>query len=162
MESIQLKPIGIIETPYDEPHNIPIQGTFESDEVEGCCVINKELQEGLKDLEHFSHAILIYFFHKTNDEKIIAKPFLEPIEHGIFAIRSPYRPNKIGISIVKIKKIVDNNLFFTEVDMLNGTPLLDIKPYVKHFDSREKTISGWIDKHFEKGNIPDQTILNRK
>ena len=158
MEEITVKPIGIINTPFKDQKNIPIQGCFEGND-EGVCTILDKYSDGLIDLKDFSHAILIYHFHKTKEERIKAKPYLEQVEHGVFAIRSPYRPNKIGISIVKIKKIVDNKLFFTEVDMLDGTPLLDIKPYVKHFDSRENVKSGWIDKHFKNGNIPEQTIL---
>ena len=77
-----------------------------------------------------------------------SKPFLENLEHGIFAIRSPHRPNHIGISIVKIERIDGNKLYFSEVDMLNQTPVLDIKPYVKYFDSRDNIKSGWIEKHF--------------
>ena len=90
---------------------------------------------------------------------MISQPFLEDEKHGIFAIRSPHRPNHIGISIVKIKSITENKVYFTEVDMLDKTPLLDIKPFVKQFDNREDVISGWVDKHFENDIIPDRTIL---
>ncbi len=112
--------------------------------------------DGLKDLDGFSHAILIYYFHRSQREEIEGRPFLEQEKHGIFAIRSPHRPNHIGLSVVKIKNIQDNCMYFTEVDVLDGTPLLDIKPYVKYFDSRDNVISGWLDKHFADGKIPDQ------
>ena len=158
MKEIVVNPIGIINTPFKDKKNIPIQGCFDKN-IEGVCNILDEYSDGLCDLEGFSHAILIYHFHKTNEVKIKAKPYLESVEHGIFAIRSPHRPNKIGVSIVKIERIVENKLFFTEVDMLDGTPLLDIKPFVKHFDNRDNVKSGWIDKHFKNGNIPEQTIL---
>ncbi len=160
MDKIIVNPIGVINTPYKDQDNIPIQGCFKEN-VEGVCVIDNNYLEGLCDLDGFSHAILIYHFHKVMDEKIMAKPYLESVKHGIFSIRSPYRPNKIGISVVKIKRIVANKLFFSEVDMLDGTPLIDIKPFVKHFDNREDVKSGWIDKHFADGNIPDETILNK-
>ena len=78
----------------------------------------------------------------------------------MFAIRSPHRPNHIGLSIVEIKKIRGNKLFFTGVDMLDGTPLLDIKPYVGYFDSRENVVSGWLDKHFKNGKIPEKLTVN--
>ena len=159
MEEITVNPIGIINTPFKDQKNIPIQGCFDKNH-EGVCTIFDKYSDGLIDLKDFSHAILIYHFHKIKEEKIIAKPYLESVEHGVFAIRSPYRPNKIGFSIVKINKIIDNKLFFSEVDMLDGTPLLDIKPFVKHFDNRENVKCGWIDKHFENGNIPKQTILH--
>ena len=158
MKKIVLNPIGIINTPFKDQKDIPIQGCF--DKIpKGVCEVSDKYIDGLIDLQEFSHAILIYYFHKVKEEKIKAKPYLESVEHGVFAIRSPYRPNKIGISIVKIEKIVDNKLFFSEVDMLDGTPLIDIKPFVKHFDNRNNVKSGWIDKHFENGNIPEQTIL---
>ena len=158
IDQINLKPIGIIRTPYADPKDIPIQGIFKS-QVEGCAKLKPEYVPGLKDLNEFSHAILLYFFHRSTTEHLEGQPFLESVNHGIFAIRSPHRPNHIGLSIVKIKAIQDNKIYFTEVDMLDGTPLLDIKPYSKHFDRREDVISGWMDKHFIDGNIPDQTIL---
>lgn len=158
MIEITLKSIGVIKTPYKEPKNIPIQGCFDAD-VEAICVLDDIYKDGLKDLDGFSHAILIYYFHKAKETKIVAQPFLEPIEHGVFSIRSPSRPNKIGFTVVKISRIIENELYFTDVDMLNDTPLLDIKPFVKQFDNRENTKAGWIDKHFKNGNIPSQTIL---
>lgn len=155
---IILKSIGIIHTPYKEPRGIPIQGRFEKD-VTGQAEVFVEYQDGLKDIENFSHIILIYYFDRSKDEKLIGKPFLEDERHGIFAIRSPHRPNHIGLSIVKLHKVDGNIVTFSEVDMLNGTPLLDIKPYVSHFDSRENVKNGWIDKHLRNGNIPQRTKL---
>lgn len=159
-KDITVKPIGIIHSPYKGTKDIPIQGKFK-DQVEAFVEVDKKYQEGLIDLEHFSHAILIYHFHESKEEAITARPLLETEEHGIFSIRSPYRPNHIGISIVKIKSIKDNLLYFTEVDVFDQTPVIDIKPYVKHFDHRENVKSGWIDKHFENGIIPEQTILKK-
>lgn len=161
MNRIELQPIGKIETPYNKAIKMPIQGRFE-DGVIGCCHLFSKFEKGLAGLEKFSHAILIYQFHKSETEKIEARPFLENQTHGIFAIRSPNRPNRIGISIVKIKEIKKNKLFFTEVDMFNGSPLIDIKPFVKHFDNRENVKSGWLDKHFKNGNIPNKTIINKE
>ena len=158
MEKIELSPIGIIHTPYKESKNIPIQGAFKTD-VEGRVELKPEFEAGLKDLDGFSHAILVYYFHLAHEVKLQGKPFLEDETHGIFAIRGPNRPNHLGISIVKIVKIENNQLFFREVDMLDGTPLLDIKPYSKHFDSREDVVSGWIDKHFLDNVVPARTIL---
>ena len=161
MKKIELSQIGVIHSPFKDAQNIPIQASFGND-TEASCELFDPYIEGLKDLEGFSHAILIYHFHKCNEEKLVAKPYLEDEEHGIFAIRSPYRPNKIGFSIVKIKNIIGNTIHFTEVDMLDGTPILDIKPYVAHFDSRQNTKAGWIDKHFMDGEIPEQVILKEK
>lgn len=154
---IHINPIGIIRSPYKNGEGIPIQGRFKTD-VEAFVELKEEFRAGLKDLDGFSHAILIYHFHKQNEEQISGRPYLEEEEHGIFAIRSPNRPNHIGFSIVKISRIVENKLFFTEVDVFDKTPLIDIKPYVEFFDRRENVKSGWVQKHFQEG-IPKQTIL---
>ena len=158
MSQITMNPIGKIYSPYKESKEIPIQGRFK-DDVAAWVELKKEYTRGLKDLDKFSHCILIYYFHKSDKETIEGKPFLEDEKHGIFAIRSPHRPNHIGFSVVKIQQIKGNKLYFTQVDVIDGTPLLDIKPYVKHFDSREDVISGWLDKHFKNGKIPDKTII---
>ena len=157
-KSITIKPIGIINTPYKEPKGIPIQGKFEKG-VTGTIRLFPEYRAGLKDIEGFSHLILIYHFNRSKEERLMGKPFLEDVEHGIFAIRSPHRPNHIGFSIVKIKKVKGKTITFSEVDILDGTPLLDIKPYVKHFDSRGKVKNGWIDRHFKTGKIPMRVKL---
>ena len=158
MEQIIMRPIGIIHSPYKESKDSPIQGAFDN-ETEAWFELKDEYANGLKDLDGFSHAIIIYYFHKSHLEEIEGRPCLEQNKHGIFAIRSPHRPNHIGFSIIKIKNIKANKVYFTEVDVLDGTPLLDIKPYVKYFDSRDNVISGWLDKHFKNGNIPDKTII---
>jgi tRNA (adenine37-N6)-methyltransferase len=158
IKSIILKPIGIINTPYKEPKGMPIQGKFERGAT-GTVRIFPEYKAGLKDIEGFSHIILIYNFNRSKKENLIGKPFLEDESHGIFAIRSPHRPNHIGFSIVKLEKVKNSVITFSEVDILDGTPLLDIKPYVKHFDSRDKGRNGWIDKHFKTGKLPKRTRL---
>lgn len=158
MKRIIMEPIGMVHSPYKSGKDIPIQGVFKSG-VEAFVEIRDKYREGFKDLGEFSHAILIYHFHRSEKTHIAGKPYLEDENHGIFAIRSPHRPNHIGLSIVKIIKIEGDRLYFKEVDILDGTPLLDIKPYVKYFDSRDHTVSGWLEKHFRNGNIPDQTIL---
>lgn len=145
---IKLQPIGIIYTPYNKPEGMPIQGKFEKG-VTGTIEIFPKYQAGLKDVEGFSHLILIYYFNRSKEERLVGKPFLEDKEHGIFAIRSPHRPNHIGFSIVRLEKVKGNIITFSEVDMLDGTPLLDIKPYITHFDSRKRVKNGWIDRHFK-------------
>jgi len=158
MEEIIMRPIGIIHSPYKNRTDIPIQGIFKS-EAEAWIELKGKYVAGLKGLEGFSHAIILYYFHKSRRQDITGRPFLEPDKHGIFAIRSPHRPNHIGLSVVKIKKIEENKMYFTEVDMLDQTPVLDIKPYVEYFDSRDDVICGWLEKHFKNGNIPNGTIL---
>lgn len=137
---------------------MPIQGICKPD-VDAWVELREEYRKGLKDLEGFSHAILLYYFDRSKTEQVEASPFLEDDKHGIFAIRSPHRPNHIGLSVVKICSVDGNKLHFKEVDILDKTPLLDIKPYVKYFDIRQDVVSGWIDKHFEDGNNPQRTIL---
>ncbi len=155
---ITMNPIGVIHSPYKEPKDMPVQGIFKP-HVEAWAEIYEPYRGGLKDLEGFSHAILLYYFHKASGEQIQGSPFLEDGTHGVFAMRSPHRPNHIGLSVVKISRVDGNKLHFQEVDVLDQTPLLDIKPYVRYFDVRENVVCGWLDKHFENGRTPDRTIL---
>ena len=155
---LKFKFIGIINTPYKQPEGMPIQGRFEKS-VTGTIRLLPKYRTGLKDVKGFSHLILIYHFNRSKEERLTGKPFLEDKEHGIFAIRSPNRPNHIGFSVVKLKNVKNNIITFSEVDILDNTPLLDIKPYVKYFDSRDKVKNGWIDKHFKDGRIPERVKL---
>jgi tRNA-Thr(GGU) m(6)t(6)A37 methyltransferase TsaA len=158
VDRIELAPTGNMHTPYGEPRDMPIQGRF-NEEVEGWIELNEELVPGLQDLDGFSHLILIYYFHRFDKEELEGKPYLEHQTHGIFAIRSPYRPNRLGLSIVKLSRIEGSRVCFTEVDMLEGTPLLDIKPYVEDVDRRENVKSGWLGRHRADGGTPDRAIL---
>lgn len=157
MKQIIMQPIGKIRSPYEQGKDVPIQGILNS-RAEAWIELKEKYTDGLRDLDGFSHAIILYYFHKSDREEIEAAPFLEPQKHGIFAIRSPHRPNHIGFSIVKIEKIKANKMYFTQVDMLDGTPVLDIKPYVKYFDSRDDVRCGWLDKHLKSGNIPERIV----
>ena len=150
---ITIDPIGTIHSPYKTTDQIPIQGRFNED-IEAYIELKPKFSPGLKDLDAFSHAIILFYFHKSGEEHLIGKPYLEDTVHGIFAIRSPHRPNHIGFSIVKINKIVDNRLYFAHVDMIDGTPVLDIKPYIHHFNHRENVTSGWLEKHFINDKLP--------
>ena len=159
MKQIIMTPIGIVHSPYKTAKDMPIQGKFKPD-VKAWIEIKEEYRAGLKDLDGFSHAIIIYYFHESQEVQLEANPFLEDEKHGIFAIRSPHRPNHIGFSVIKIISIdTEGKLYFTEVDVLNGTPILDIKPYVKHFDAREDAVSGWVERHFKNGSIPKRTVI---
>jgi len=158
MKPVTLNPIGVVHSPYSGPENKPVQGIFKP-EPTAWVELGEEYCSGLKDLDGFSHAILIYYFHKSQKELIQASPLLEDDLHGVFAIRSPYRPNHLGLSVVKIHGVDGNKLHFSEVDILDGTPVLDIKPYVKYFDVRDNVVSGWLDKHFKDGTIPERVIL---
>ena len=157
MHHFTIHPIGIIHTPYKEKQEIPIQGRFKNDVV-SYLEVKKIYQEGLLDLEGFSHAYVLFYFHKSKKVTMIGTPYLESIPHGIFAIRSPHRPNHIGLSIISIKEIKENKIYFTGADMLDGTPILDIKPYVPFFDHPKQATAGWIEKHFKNGTIPQSVI----
>jgi tRNA-Thr(GGU) m(6)t(6)A37 methyltransferase TsaA len=159
MDTIELKPLGIIRTPYVESKDMPIQGRFK-DDVEGWIELDKLWVSGLRDLCGSSLLILIHYLHRSGREALERKPCLKDRTHGIFATRSPHRSNRLGLSIVKLRPIEGNGIYFTEVDMLDGTPLLDIKPYVEHFDRREGVRSGWLDGHFAEGGIPGRAILH--
>ena len=155
---IKLNQIGVIHTSYKDPKGMPIQGKFKAG-VMGSIEVFPQYQQGLKDIEEFSHLILLYHLNRAAEERLVAKPFLEDEPHGIFAMRSPMRPNRIGLSVVKLENVERNIILFSEVDILDGTPLLDIKPYVQHFDHRDNVKSGWYERHFINGQIPKRTIL---
>jgi tRNA (adenine37-N6)-methyltransferase len=139
----QVHPIGIIHSPFTDKSLTPIQAS--RSDATGFVEIYPDFAEGLQDLEGFSHIILLYFFHESTDFSLIVKPFLDNQLHGVFATRYPARPNQIGLSIVKLTSQIGSILQVEGVDMLDGTPLLDIKPYVAEFDLRLGTRHGWYD-----------------
>ncbi|MCB9493845.1 MAG: tRNA (N6-threonylcarbamoyladenosine(37)-N6)-methyltransferase TrmO [Desulfobacteraceae bacterium] len=144
-----MKTIGIIKTPFTQIENMPIQPKGAKD-IEGRVIVDEIYKDGLKDLEGFSHIYLIYHFHKADKTKLIVKPFLDTEERGVFSTRSPLRPNHIGISIVQLEKIEGNELFVKGADILDNTPLLDIKPYVEKFDHPEESRSGWMKSDIDE------------
>ncbi len=140
---MKIKPIGIIHTPLKKKKDTPIQSSFSS--VEGKVVLFKEFEEGLDGIEGFSHIILIYKFHKSKGYKLKVVPFLDDKPRGLFTTRYPRRPNQIGLSVVKLVKRKKNILFVEGIDALDGTPLLDIKPYVPSFNPEGKIKIGWLE-----------------
>lgn len=147
MKKIIYESIGIIHSPFKEPKGTPIQ-PYSGKDVEGTVEIFPKYTKGLKGIEGFSHIILLYHFHLAKKVSLVSKPFLNNKSHGIFAIRGPSRPNPIGISVVRLTKVKNNILHVQDMDIIDGTPLLDIKPYVPDFDNVEVTKIGWL-----KGNI---------
>ena len=143
MKNYNYRPIGIIHSEYKQKEGVPIQGIL-SKESKGWVEIFPEFKKGLKDIDGFSHIFLIYCFHLSKGYSLLTKPFLENKKHGIFATRAPKRPNPIGISVVKLEKNKDNKLYINEVDIIDGTPLLDIKPYISKFDARDNAKMGWV------------------
>jgi len=163
MNSVKYNPIGTIHSPHKELHGMPIQPVGAKG-VKGRIELNKEFEEGLKDLDGFSHIILIYDLHLCNSHSLKVKPFLDKVERGIFATRAPKRPNSIGMSVVRLEKIEGNILYISNVDVHDGTPLLDIKPYIPDFDATEgeEVVLGWYeDKHHEaKGKKSDKRFID--
>jgi len=149
MNEIKYQPIGIIHSPFKEPRDTPIQPTAAKD-VEGTVEVFPEYAEGLKDVDGFSHLILIYHFHLAKRVSLKVKPYMDNNLRGIFATRAPPRPNPIGLSIVQLIKVERNMLRIRDVDVVDGTPLLDIKPYVPEFDLRKVEKTGWLEKRVSR------------
>jgi len=159
---ILLTPIGKIMTPFATISNgIPIQGRMASD-TSGTVKVFPEYKEGLRDLDGFSHVILVYFFHQSNSVKLTAKPYMDTCQRGIFSIRSPHRPNHIGITLVELVKIDDDTLYIKGVDMVNETPLLDIKPYSPSFDMAVEVRTGWMEQFLNGKRSKRMTIVNNE
>jgi tRNA-Thr(GGU) m(6)t(6)A37 methyltransferase TsaA len=149
MNEIRYKPIGIIHSPFKEPSGTPIQPAGARD-IESTVEIASEYVKGLEDIEGFSHIILIYHFHLSRGYLLKVKPYMDEKSRGVFATRAPSRPNPIGISIVRLVKVDGNVLYIKDVDIVDGTPLLDIKPYVPEFDTRKAEKIGWLEKNVNK------------
>lgn len=149
MENITYKPIGIIHSPFKEIKGIPIQPKVAQDTA-GKIEIFENYTDGLKDLAGFSHIILLYHFHLLKNTKLIVKPYMDDALHGVFSTRAPSRPNPIGLSIVRLTKITDNMLYVVNIDIVDNTPLLDIKPYVPQFDAWKANEIGWLEKNIDK------------
>lgn len=149
MEEIRYEPIGVIHSSNKEPEGTPIQPRA-AEGIEGEVEIYDEYLDALKDLEGFSHIILIYHFHKSGDSPLQVKPFMDKERHGVFAMRGASRPNSIGTSVVRLIDIEEDRLKIENVDILDGTPLLDIKPYVPDFDRHDVESFGWLEENVHK------------
>ena len=143
-EQIIFRPIGVIRTPFQDPSGMPIQPSTAKG-AKGSVVLDPEYEPGLQDLEGFSHLMLLYHFHQAGKPHLIVKPFLDEEKRGVFATRAPRRPNGIGLSVVKLLRVKGNILEIQNPDMLDETPLLDIKPYVPDFDHADQVRIGWLE-----------------
>ena len=152
MKKIIYKPIGIIHTPFKDIKGMPNQPTAGKD-VEGIIEIQPKYVEGLSDIEGFSHLILLYHFHLSVGYSLKVRPFMHDHFRGVFATRSPRRPNPIGVSVVRLVKVKDGRIYVKGLDIVNGTPLLDIKPYIP--DDRQKVERiGWLSERAKRvGNL---------
>ncbi len=148
-DCICFQPIGIIHTPFDTLENMPIQPTG-AKAVQGTVVVDDDFVSGLTDLEGFSHIILFYHFNRSAGFKLRVKPFMDTVERGVFATRAPRRPNALGFSVVALENRDGAVLAVRGIDVLNHTPLLDIKPYVPAFDSPAVTAIGWLSQNAGK------------
>ena len=143
MLATMMRPIGVIHSPFIEIEQTPIQAS--RSQAIGLVEVYPEFVEGLKDIEELSHIYLIYTFHKSSGYVLQVKPYLDDKEHGLFATRYPRRPNPIGLSIVRLLLREKNSLTVEGIDTLDGTPLLDIKPYLPEFDQRTEVRTGWYE-----------------
>lgn len=148
---IIFKPVGIIHSPYKTVENMPIQ-TSASKDVEAVIEIFDQYKEGLSDLEGFSHIYVIFFLNMVREPKLKVIPFLDTVERGVFATRSPARPNPVGLSLAELVSVNENLLKIRGVDMLDGSPVLDIKPYVPDFEKYEKVRIGWFEGKTHKAD----------
>lgn len=142
---IEMKPIGIIHTPFNSSEGMPIQPAGAAG-IRGTIEIFEEYQAGLNDLDGFSHIILLFHFHRSSGFNIQVVPFMDSQLRGLFATRAPRRPNQIGLSVVQLDRIENGVLYIQNVDIMNDTPLLDIKPYVPEFDSHVDIRTGWLEQ----------------
>lgn len=155
-KTFTIKSIGTIHTSFPEAKGAPVQPAAAKN-AEGRIEIFNQYLPGLKDLEDFERIWILYWFDRACDTKLTVKPYLDDQEHGVFATRAPCRPNPIGISCIQLNQIEKNILFVSDVDMLDQTPLLDIKPYAPKFDHFEVTRFGWLqDKTIENKTADDR------
>ena len=163
MNKVVLHPIGVLRTPFRDLAEMPIQPTSTLS-APGTAEIFTQYRAGLQDLAGFSHLILLYHLHKAEHEQLQVTPFLDRVPRGVYATRAPTRPNHLGLSIVELLRVDGTTLHLNRLDMLDGTPLLDIKPYVPAFDEPQDVRCGWLenapgqvraarsDKRFTSGN----------
>ena len=149
MDQIIYQSIGTIHTPFHDTTGVPIQPPAAAGVV-GTVEVDERFADGLKDIEGFSHIILIYHCHLSKDPQLQIQPFLDDTVRGVFATRAPTRPNSIGLSVVRLVGVEGHILQVENVDVINGTPLLDIKPYVPEFDSNGDVSIGWLSKRVER------------
>jgi len=155
---INYKSIGTLYSPHKTIADMPIQPSG-ADGVTGTIALEAQYLEGLKDLDGFSHIYVLYHFHQAGAAQLTVTPFMDNNKHGIFATRAPRRPNSIGLSVLKLNSIVDNLLQVENVDILNETPILDIKPYVPDFDHIQVGKTGWLDR--AEGKVKKQRSDDR-
>ena len=141
--AMTLSTIGVIHSPFTEPAGMPIQPRFAAGR-EGLVEVFEQFAEGLADLDGFDRIWLVYWFHKAPAARLTVRPFRDTVERGLFATRAPCRPNPIGMSVVRLLGVDGRLLRVADIDVLDGTPLLDIKPYAPEFDHYPAERIGWL------------------
>ena len=149
LEPVTYRPIGVIHTPFTDVDGMPIQPIAAAG-VRGTIDLDPGFAAGLLDLDGFSHLILLYHLHEVRAPRLTVTPFLDDRPHGIFATRSPARPNPVGLSTVRLARVLGSTIEIEDVDMLDGTPLLDIKPYIPAFDDRPGARVGWFTGRLDR------------
>ena len=149
MSEVVYRPIGVVHSPFKVPQDVPIQSVA-AEGVMGIVEVAREYVDGLRDVDGFSHLILIYHCHLAQDYSLLVRPFLDERLHGVFSTRAPSRPNPVGVSVVRLTRMKKNILHIQDVDIIDGTPLLDIKPFVPEFDQRKAERIGWLTKNIDK------------
>jgi len=155
---IKYEPIGVIHSPFKSTQGMPIQPAG-AEGITGTVEVFDRFAEGLKDLDGFSHVILIYHLHRSSGFKLLTVPFMDTVKRGVFATRAPHRPNPIGLSVINLIKIEGAVLHVRNIDILDGTPLLDIKPYVPDFDHHQVARFGWLEQ--ARGRVRKERSDNR-
>lgn len=145
MSDIVFHPIGVIHSPFKQQQGTPIQSAL-AGEAAGWIDVDPAYQPALQDLQEVERIWVLYHLDRTADFKPLVTPYLDTTEHGLFATRSPARPNPIGMSVLRLRGLVGSRIDVVGIDILDGTPLLDIKPYVPDFDSFRPSRAGWFDR----------------
>ena len=149
MDSITFTPIGVVHSPYSEPAGMPIQ-TVAAPGVAGTVVLDPAYASGLNDIGGFSHLWLLVYLHRMQGYALEVTPYMDDKPHGLFATRSPRRPNPIGLSLVRLVRVEGATLHIEDIDLLDGTPVLDIKPYIPRLDDRDAERTGWYAANVHK------------
>jgi len=149
MSEVVYRPIGVVHSPFKVPQDVPIQSVA-AEGVMGIVEVAREYVDGLRDVDGFSHLILVYHCHLAQDYSLLVRPFLDERLHGVFSTRAPSRPNPVGVSVVRLTRMEKNILHIQDVDIIDGTPLLDIKPFVPEFDQRKAERIGWLTRNIDK------------
>lgn len=153
--TIEYRPIGLIHSPFKDLEDMPIQPS-RAQGIQGTVEVHAEYAEGLTDLDGFSHVILLCHLHRSSGFRLKVIPFLDTELRGVFSTRAPKRPNPIGLSVVRLLSVEGTSLTVEGIDMLDGTPVLDIKPYVGEFDHRTETRAGWLEAARKRHALSDE------